>query len=188
MAGRPMPIKFTANKNKIIEALAWLANQREGITFYYIGKILYFADKAHLQQYGRPILGDSYFAPDYGPVPSLAYDMLKFNDFLDPETLNNLALAIRVEREEDGKPHVYARRNADTNYFSATDLKCLHESFEKHIGMTVKQLYDLSHQEPAYIAAPPNGTMDYELIIDEDVPNRSEIIERLHETAPYIVV
>ena len=38
-------------------------------------KILYFADNAHLSQWGRSITGDMYIAMNYGAVPSRIYDL-----------------------------------------------------------------------------------------------------------------
>ena len=35
-----------------------------------IAKLLFFADKRHLVQYGRPITGDWYAALQHGPLPS----------------------------------------------------------------------------------------------------------------------
>ncbi|WP_409530306.1 Panacea domain-containing protein [Shinella sp.] len=40
-------------------------------------KTLYYADRAHLQRYGRPITGDRYIAMENGPVPSYAYNAVK---------------------------------------------------------------------------------------------------------------
>jgi uncharacterized phage-associated protein len=38
---------------------------------------MYFADRKHLEKYGRFICGDSYVAMKHGPVPSEIYDILK---------------------------------------------------------------------------------------------------------------
>lgn len=48
-----------------------------GETLYPIMKMMYLADKRHLHEYGRFIVGDEYCAMEQGPVPSLSYDMLK---------------------------------------------------------------------------------------------------------------
>ena len=39
--------------------------------------VLLFADKKHLERYGRFITGDTYSAMENGPVPSFAYDVVK---------------------------------------------------------------------------------------------------------------
>lgn len=40
-------------------------------------KLLYLADKWHLNQYGRLISGDRYFAAPYGPIPSVTLAVLE---------------------------------------------------------------------------------------------------------------
>ena len=51
-------IRFTFNPEKALEALVWVARQWSDISFYYMVKVLYYADKEHLNRFGRPILGD----------------------------------------------------------------------------------------------------------------------------------
>jgi Protein of unknown function (DUF4065) len=38
---------------------------------------MYFADHKHLSRYGSAITDDTYIAMANGPVPSMAYDILK---------------------------------------------------------------------------------------------------------------
>lgn len=44
-------------------------------------------------------------------------------------------------------------------------------------------LTDLTHKERAWEEAELNQEMDYELFIDEDVPNRAALIEYIRESA-----
>lgn len=46
------------------------------MTQYFVGKILYLADKAHFLDWGRPITFDRYVAMKHGPVPSAVRNML----------------------------------------------------------------------------------------------------------------
>ena len=57
--------------------ILYVASKLQETTFHRIVKLLYFADKLHLERYGRFITGDRYIAMEYGPVPSNVYDMLK---------------------------------------------------------------------------------------------------------------
>lgn len=45
--------------------------------FHKVFKILYFADQKHLVKFGTPITSEKYIAMQNGPVPSVAYDILK---------------------------------------------------------------------------------------------------------------
>ena len=71
--------------DKIIAAVAYLiqAASEQGlkITQYDIVKSLFLADKAHLNQYGRPITFDNYNAMENGPVPSTSYNFLKRDNY-----------------------------------------------------------------------------------------------------------
>ncbi|MEK7221817.1 MAG: Panacea domain-containing protein, partial [Nitrospirota bacterium] len=61
---------FRFDPDKAIQAILFVARSITGATFHQISKIIYFADKDHLQKYGRLICGDSYVAMKHGPVPS----------------------------------------------------------------------------------------------------------------------
>jgi uncharacterized phage-associated protein len=61
----------------ICEAMLYVMGAVPNLTQYQIVKALFLADRAHLNRYGRPITFDNYVAMEHGPVPSLAYDVLK---------------------------------------------------------------------------------------------------------------
>ena len=181
-----MKIQYRANARKILEALVWVASRRPGNGFHFILKTLFYADKFHLQQYGRPVTGDTYVKMAYGPVASLAYDMLKSEDGLPSVALERIAEALDVKR--DKTPHVYAKRDPDVMCFSETDEKCLHEALEFCDGLDFDFLTHKTHQEPAWQAADMNSQMDYALFIDSDAENREELIEYIREMAPCLAL
>ena len=63
---------FEFNEKVALEVILYIANKSQKPTFHHIAKLLYFADKSHLCQYGRFICGDNYIAMKNGPVPSHA--------------------------------------------------------------------------------------------------------------------
>lgn len=170
-------IRYHANPDKILEALVWLADAKRGLSFYYIAKIFYFADKEHLSRFGRPVLGDRYIAMDHGPVPSMIYDMLMFNPFLDPTLLDSLYKAIQVTHER--VPTVSALRPADMSLLSRTDIDALRASLNKYGNKSVGDLRRVTHAERAYRQASPNAEMDYALILEEDLPEREKKIRHI---------
>src|SRR5690606_9928660 len=85
---RMQTIRFRTNPEKALEVILWFASKREGIDFHSILKLLFFADKYHLNGYGRPIVGDQYKALPYGPVAQTTYDILK----REPLVLEELGL------------------------------------------------------------------------------------------------
>ncbi|MCH7936254.1 MAG: SocA family protein [Proteobacteria bacterium] len=181
-----MAIRFRINWQKALEALVWLANEKPGVTFYYVVKLLFFADKAHLQKYGRPVIGDRYIAMPHGPVPTIVYNMLKQDAFLAPDILD--ATASSLEINYTGHPSIKAKRKVNMDHFSETDLECLREALEQYGDMPFSRLRKITHAEPAYIEADLNCEMDYALMIDEDTPDREEKISDLEDYSHYMVV
>ena len=94
-----LPPRFTFRPDKASEAIDLIARARPGITQYFIGKLLYLADKAHFLDWGRPITFDRYVAMVHGPVPSAVRNML--------------AAAADVEAGMDGGRLAVARQHAD---------------------------------------------------------------------------
>jgi hypothetical protein len=143
--------------DKIIAAIGFLIEEaerrRSPLTQYDIVKSLFFADRAHLNNFGRPITFDNYVAMKHGPVPSLAYDLLKGNEF----ALTNYGVG----------PLPWVRRAADhlglgcftftnsTNgdleqVLSPSDMESLSEALTIISGLTFGQVRELTHNDPAY--------------------------------------
>ena len=179
-----MTIKFQANPQKIIESITWIARRLPGSDRYTILKTLFYADKFHLQKYGRPVTGDTYIKMPAGPVASLAYDLIKRDDFLPLELL--VAADSAFGTAETGKkyPPVEARRDPDMEWFSGTDIECLEEAAAYCSGKSFDMLKEATHQEAAWMAANMHGEMDFALFIEEDHPDREELIEYITKTAP----
>lgn len=182
-----MPIRFTINTAKILEGLVWIASKRPGVGFHCSLKTLFYADKDHLQTYGRPIFGDSYIKMSFGPVGSVAYDLLKRDDFLPSEVFQAVSGALTVRRAGN-IPQVRANRPPALDVFSGTDIECLERALARCEEMGFGGRCDATHQERAWIEAAMHGEMDYARIIDDDVPHREELIAHLTEAGPCIAL
>ncbi len=118
-------ISFQFDRRKAIETILYLSNRiKAECEVYGICKLLYFADKLSLEHYGRFLFGDSYVAMEQGSTPSNAYNLLK------PEA--NLS-DLRVEGNK-----VITLRDADLDYFSKSDIKCLDKIIERDNKMPSK--------------------------------------------------
>ena len=78
--------------------------------------MLYLADKACLEKYGRFIFGESYSAMEEGAIPSKAYDLLKR---IAKEPINELSV-----KGNDVVP----LRDANLDYLSESDIECLDQT------------------------------------------------------------
>ncbi len=189
-----MAISFPFNTKKALEVICWLVNERPGVDLYTVVKAIYFADKEHLQRYGRPVVGDRYFAMEHGMVPSIIYDILKGRGGKHGTDLRSVLDGIVESRSED-YPRFYPQRKPNVDLLSGTDVECLRAGLAKCLGLTFDELKSLAHEERAYRIAwenkPPSVDavpMSYESIIDDDVDERNELLEYLRETAPHLVM
>lgn len=179
--GRPTThTRFNFNESKTVEFLVFIAARWPGITPFFVAKVLFFADRDHLRAYGRPVTGDVYIAMPDGPVPSHVYDMVKGNlDFFgDPEAI---AVALRVDRNQR-YPRLYAERDPNLDLLSETDITALRRSVSFCQERSFRDLSNLTHQEVAWIEAAPNGEINPEKLVPEDMR------EEVREAAAYAVL
>lgn len=169
-------LQFRFSLPKFVQALVFLSkNGVSDLTKLKAAKLFYFADKEHLLKYGRPIIGDSYFALNLGPVPSQA------DDFFDEALAAHQAGPSTPEQEEflqyldvvaDYWPRYVANGSENFRVFSKSDLEVLGDVAKKYGKLHWKRLVELSHEETAYRLADkgraPNGRapMPYETFFE----------------------
>jgi len=176
-------ITYRTNVIKAIEAIVWLATNKPNIDQYHVAKVLYYAEKDHLNKYARPIIGDTYIAMDYGQVPSKVRNLIKKDSWLNPNYLEILESCIDVSR--DKYKNLTALRKPNLDYFSETDIECLELSLKKYGDLSFDELYKLSHEEKTWIETEADNPIDYLLMVDDDNPNKEEIIEEMVSNAAY---
>ncbi len=179
------PLRFQFDERKGVEALTYIASKWPAITAFFAAKVLFFAEKSHLNRYARPIVADTFIAMPNGPVPSTLYDFIKgrLDQAGDPEAI---AAALDIE----GTPYhkISARRQADASVLSSTDVECLDEAIEFCRTKRFGTLSNLTHQERSWLEAAANGPMDYEAMIDLENPSREAVLEEAQEFAAYGVL
>lgn len=181
----PTPLRFQFDEKKGVEALTYIASEWPSITPFFAAKVLFFAEKWHLNKYARPIVADTFIAMPNGPVPSTLYDFIKGNltNAGDPEAFFS---ALAIERGQYQR--VTARRPADKDVLSASDIECLDEAIAYCRPRSFGSLSSITHRERAWREANLNGPMEYEAMIDDDHPHRSQLLEELEEFAAYGVL
>ena len=173
-------IRFRFNPHKAIEVIVWLASRKPGITFHTLLKLLFFADKRHLNRYGRPIVGDDYVVMQYGPVASTTYDILK-----DEALAKELVHGERPFRVQ-GRFQVYVDQEVDYQALSESDIKALDWAMTNYGQLTFDELSELTHKDPAYVNA-EGHLIRYEDFL-EDSDGREERISELRESARRMVL
>ena len=179
-----MNYPFEFNLDKGIESILYIAQKVDDPTFHRISKIMYFADRKHLEKYGRFICGDSYVAMKHGPVPSEIYDMLKAVRAdtvlsLKPyESAKKVQSAFSVQEPYEVK-HL---REANLDFFSESDLECLNYSIDNYRNLSFDELTKLSHDQ-AWEAANENDFIEIEQIA-RTLNNAEELISHLQDQHP----
>lgn len=178
-------LRFQFDETKGVEALTHIASCWPGITAFYAAKVLFFAEKFHLNRYGRPIVADTFIAMPNGPVPSTLYDFIKgrLEHAGDPEAV---LAALSVDRSR--WPRITALRQADLNVLSPSEIECLDEAVAFCRPRSFGALSSLTHRERAWLDAPANGPMDYEAMIDAENPHLDAILDDAREFAAYGVL
>jgi hypothetical protein len=181
-------IVFNTNPDKAIETIVYLANKQPNIEHYHMVKTIFYADKSHLNKYGRPVLGDRYIRMSAGPVPSLVLDIINLDDLTVDSELIEKALNSFTVTQEGKKKLISPKRETDLDEFSESDLECLDEAFDFCIGKDFNELCRISHEEKAWKEAGKNGNvMDYVSILDDDNPLKDGIVADLEEISQCLV-
>jgi len=140
-----------------INTLLYIIQKVGGIgDFHKVFKILYFADQKHLARYGSAITNDKYIAMTYGPVPSMAYDIVK--SIRGDALLATFQDQFTPYFELVGKYSIRAKINPDLDYLSESEIQCLNESVSESEQLTFQKRTDKSH-DSAWRNADKNGEM-----------------------------
>lgn len=152
-----MAVRFEFDRERTIAALVYLASRGiPRLDKYKICKMFFLSDKLHLVRYGRPITGDTYYALDWGPVPSGTLHALN-----DEDPLAEL-IAKHFKATSSKYPRYSLRRTTSTKseagklikqFLSESDIEILDEIIERHGSKSFDELYKITHATPAYYKA-----------------------------------
>ena len=180
-------MQYRGNPKKALEVVLWLANREPGIDVHRLLKLLFFADKWHLNGYGRPIVGDIYRALQWGPAAMTTYDILQCKPQLSGILeLQNGDYPFVIEPGPK-KKHVKPLRQANTRKLSESDRAALSWAYEKYGHLDFNTLSRLSHDHPAWQkgSEAPGTQMNYLDFLEGDNLN-AERIEELEELAQHV--
>lgn len=135
--------------NKIESVVLYvLRNFKEGVDYIKLFKILYFAQKDYLVNYGKVLCPDTFKARNYGPVPALSDKVVKLaesqnEDWADYPDLKRFGESIRVVNQL-----VYATREPDMDYLSKKECEFLDKWYAYCKDKdSVRELSPESHDE-----------------------------------------
>jgi len=153
----------TFDKDRTLNAVLYITERIQRSDFHKIFKILYFSDREHLMEYGRPITGDSYIAMRYGPVPSKLYDIFKAvrGDSYFRDNGEFLPYFSIIDNDI-----VKPNRKADLSELSNSDIKHLDNAIKLYGEMSMSEICNKSH-DYAWQNTVPDREIDLSDIILE---------------------
>lgn len=130
------------DEKKAINSILFISNKLKRKDFHKIFKILYFADRNHLSEYGRTITGDTYIAMNDGPVPSNIYDIFKSvrgdSFFKDNGRFSIFFNIVHWDL-------ILPLQESNLNSLSKTDLRFLEDSLSEYGEMSWDEVREKSH-------------------------------------------
>lgn len=163
--------KIQFNKDKAIQSILYAANKLDRRDIHKLFKILYFADRKHMLDWGMPIIGDTYIAMDAGPVPSRVYDIMKIvrgdSYMTDTEGLKEL-FAI------ESWMYVVPLKEADLKKLSPTDIEALDWALQTYGSLSYDEIKEKSH-DIAWRSTAKDYAISWEAIAREAGMDSSDI-------------
>ncbi len=152
-------MEATYDEDKLAELLLYVADRlrddRTGAATK-LNKVLFFAEFAHMRQYGRPITGADYQKLEFGPAPRRMLPLR--TDLVDR------GLAEIVEQHYLGYPQqrLVPTCTIVTILLTADEIAVVDEVIADLRNLTARQVSDLSHEEEGWRMVAYGETIPYE--------------------------
>lgn len=146
-------------------------------------KLLYYSDFRHMREYGRPIVGDSYYKLENGPVPTLTLNLISEaetcgNDKPDEEDLADTKNYVQKFKEAINITikDYYGKRKLQFNpriefnpkVFSKSDLTIMEKVAKEFYDDNGSEISEKSHKEIGWRASDLFSVIDYRYALDQD--------------------
>ena len=147
----------TEKFKKLMDAARYLLSRNGGrLNYTKLIKLLYLADRKHLQLYDSPITGDSYVSMKMGPVLSSLFDLLKEKS---KDARNQVAWNLRFETISNDvltttRPD-YPSSTGELSRAEKITLSSVDDEFKKR---DYRWMVDYVHELPEW-QSPPSGSM-----------------------------
>lgn len=166
---------FRFNPDKALQVILLVASKVKKADFHKVSKVIYFADREHLEKYGRLICGDSYSAMKHGPVPSGVYDILKA--VRGEGSCGAIEAKAKASFDVVNGYVVAPKVPVDPDFLSESDVECLDNAIRKYGRMGFKELERESHDK-VWEDTGPNDLIDIGQIIGT-LSNGKDLLKHL---------
>lgn len=139
-------------------------------------KLCFYADKYHLEEYGKPIFNHSYTKLPRGPVPTWLYSIVITSisgnydyDFQEEVNVFNEYIGIEEVSYNKYTQVIFTKKQEFNNkFFSKTQLKILNKVIEEFRTITAAEISELSHTTNAWKNVEMNEQITYESMVDDE--------------------
>ena len=136
-------------------------------------KLCFFADKYHLETYGKPMLNHNYTKMQRGPVPMYVYTLIKNNENTDSDDLESEVKEFNIhinvkERQDDDSPRFENKKPFDEKFFSKSQMIILDRLIVDFKEISKKEISDLSHDTLAWQSVNLNENISFSSMIDNN--------------------
>jgi uncharacterized phage-associated protein len=152
-------LTFEFRIEKLVQAIAYFSKAGvRDLTKLKVAKLLYFADKEHLLEHGKPIIGDVYLCMDYGPVPSIALNEMSAAisrpevELTQESDASMFARVLNVKKLFCPHPRFEVKQGAyDPSVFVDSEEKALRYTANVYGYKTARELVEITHREPTWV-------------------------------------
>ncbi len=182
-------MKANFDKEKALQALLYISQQAPRPDSIHLLKIIYFAEKEHLQRYGRMILHDDYKKRPYGAVPTRVYDLIKAirgrgdSHFLDtnPEYVQRV-VSVLTANGPQSDTYIRPLQEPDLDVLSPSDLNCLIAAIQEIGPLSFDELVRKCHEEDEAWNIVQGDDISIEAIAST-LPDSEALLEYIKETS-----
>jgi len=144
-----MDLRFQVSYEKATQALNFMATKDGGrISKLKAIKLIFLADRYHLRKYGRPVVGDQYFAMEHGPVPSVTKDLADKSRYLSDREKEYAERFI--ETDDDKRLTLSSVEDVDQDVFSDSDIEALNFVWKGYGSLEQWALKNITHAYPEW--------------------------------------
>jgi uncharacterized phage-associated protein len=134
---------------KATQALNFFARKKNGkINKMKAIKLIFLADRLHLRKYGRPIVGDVYWAMKLGPVGEQVKNIADLSSI--PKGVLLYAKKY-IKPLNDKKQDIISLKRENLKVFSKTDIECMEKVHKTFSNKDQFELADITHKYPEWI-------------------------------------
>jgi len=138
-------VKTSPDTQKLVVITKLILSNMDSHTtgFHKFFKILYFAERDHVAQYGRTITGDQFVAMKDGPVPSVLYDLFKI---LKGNSIFNSAVDLSNDFRVDNEHYItMIKPDFDIDILAESEVECIVNAVQENKDLSFSILWERSH-------------------------------------------